>query len=50
MMFWCGQVMLMGGVLLFHLRMRKEKKSLVTGHLSVVAEERKVANVTLARN
>jgi hypothetical protein len=50
MMFWCGQIMLTGGVLLFHLRMRKEKKSLVTGHLSVVTEERKVADVTLARN
>lgn len=25
MMFWCGQIMIAGGVLLFHLRMKKEK-------------------------
>jgi hypothetical protein len=41
MMFWCGQLMITGGVLLFHLRMRKEKRQLpVSGRqLSVAKDE-----------
>jgi hypothetical protein len=51
MMFWCGQAMIMGGVLLFHLRMRREKKrSLGTGHLSVAKEELTAAKVILSEN
>lgn len=34
LMFWCGQIMIMGGVLLFVMRMRIERESLVIGHLS----------------
>ena len=51
MMFWCGQVMLMGGVLLFHLRMlRVKKKSAVSGQQSAVNEERRATEVVLAKN
>lgn len=50
-MFWCGQVMLMGGVLLFHFRMRREKKLSVAGsQLSVVANEISTAKVVLSEN
>lgn len=51
MMFWCGQLMIMGGVLLFHLRMRREKKlSLVNSQLSVVKDESVIAKVILSEN
>ena len=51
MMFWCGQVMLMGGVLLFHLRMRREKKvTLVISHLSVAKEEFAETKIVLSEN
>lgn len=41
LMFWCGQVMLMGGVLLFHLRMRREKKLSVVGSQFSVGKKQK---------
>ncbi len=51
LMFWCGQVMIIGGVLLFHLRMRREKKlSVVSRQLSVVSREEAEGNVVLSGN
>ncbi|CAN5909956.1 hypothetical protein BH11BAC7_BH11BAC7_06040 [soil metagenome] len=40
LMFWCGQIIITGGVLLFHLRMRREKKtSVVSRQLQAVENE-----------
>jgi hypothetical protein len=55
LMYWCGQIMIAGGVLLFHLRMRRAKKvSMVPGssrdHLSVVEEEQQSAKIILSEN
>jgi hypothetical protein len=30
-MYWCGQIMIFGGIILFHLRMRREKEFQVAG-------------------
>ncbi len=50
-MFWCGQVMLMGGFLLFHLRMRRVKKeSVISRQLSVVNEKKQSASIILSGN
>jgi hypothetical protein len=42
LMFWCGQIMITGGVLLFHLRMRREKKLPVVSKLSSISNKNEI--------